>query len=237
MSIIYPQATDAPRQGKCTDPFLQLLDPVTVQAACLWRRALVASLEFNRIIPPTFARRLGVAVSVAQGLVNRLEREGYVRVPMKNKRLGKIVNKDHIRNTGIRKYFDKVRKEAESQIAQKAVPASETVDLTTDMQGERMDNITNGASSLSIGHMTNEPSATTAGVVATQPKVATLRLEDDESGLRRSPRIVSKRVRSAIDQSVEFELSNSQDMDLYSEASESRRKRRKASIASRSILV
>ena len=31
-------------------------------------------------------------------------------------------------------------------------------------------------------------------------QVATLRLEDDESGLRRSPRIVSKRVRSAIDQ-------------------------------------
>ena len=28
----------------------------------------------------------GVAVSVAQGLINRLEREGYVRVPMKNKR-------------------------------------------------------------------------------------------------------------------------------------------------------
>ena len=29
------------------------------QAACLWRRALLASLEFNRIIPPSFARRLG----------------------------------------------------------------------------------------------------------------------------------------------------------------------------------
>ena len=29
---------------------------------------------------------VGVAVSVAQGLINRLEREGYVRVPMKNKR-------------------------------------------------------------------------------------------------------------------------------------------------------
>ena len=81
-----------------------------LQAACLWRRALIASLEFNRIVAPTFARRLGkkawqynipkisqlynlyivrvsgVAVSVAQGLINRLEREGYVRVPMKNKR-------------------------------------------------------------------------------------------------------------------------------------------------------
>ena len=31
----------------------------------------------------------GVAVSVAQGLINKLEREGYVRVPMKNKRSGK----------------------------------------------------------------------------------------------------------------------------------------------------
>ena len=29
----------------------------------------------------------GVAVTVSQGLINRLEREGYVRVPMKNKKL------------------------------------------------------------------------------------------------------------------------------------------------------
>ena len=30
---------------------------------------------------------VGVAVTVSQGLINRLEREGYVRVPMKNKKL------------------------------------------------------------------------------------------------------------------------------------------------------
>ena len=30
-----------------------------MKAACLWRRAILASLEFNRVIPPPFARRLG----------------------------------------------------------------------------------------------------------------------------------------------------------------------------------
>ena len=30
---------------------------------------------------PAFSRRLGVEMSVAQGLVNRLEREGFVRAP------------------------------------------------------------------------------------------------------------------------------------------------------------
>ena len=65
-----------------------------------------------------------------------------------------------------------VRKEAETQRTGKTVPASKKTDLTTDVQGERMDDITNGASSLCISHKTNEPSAATAGVApAALPKV------------------------------------------------------------------
>lgn len=58
-----------------------------IQATCLWRRALSASIEFSRILTPQFAKRLGVEMSVAQGLVNRLEREGFVKASVKGKRL------------------------------------------------------------------------------------------------------------------------------------------------------
>lgn len=54
-----------------------------LQATCLWRRALVACGEITKLLTPAFSRRLGVEMSVAQGLVNRLEREGFVRAPPK----------------------------------------------------------------------------------------------------------------------------------------------------------
>ena len=56
------------------------------QSTCLWRRALLACTETTRVVPPSFAKRLGVEISVAQGLINRLDREGYVRPPAKGKR-------------------------------------------------------------------------------------------------------------------------------------------------------
>ena len=42
--------------------------------------------ETTRIQASSFSKRLGVEVSVAQGLINRLEREGFVRAPLKGKR-------------------------------------------------------------------------------------------------------------------------------------------------------
>lgn len=62
------------------------LTPVMLQATCLWRRTLLAALEVTRIQVPTFSRRLGVEITVAHGLVNRLEKEGYCQSANKGKR-------------------------------------------------------------------------------------------------------------------------------------------------------
>ena len=39
----------------------------------------------ERVFAPTLARRLGVGTTVAQGLVNRLEKEGYLKSQPKGK--------------------------------------------------------------------------------------------------------------------------------------------------------
>ncbi len=74
--------------GNChsTDPYLSGLDSLAVQATCLWRRALHAATETNRILIPSFARRLGVETTVATGLVQRLEKEGYCEPAKRGKR-------------------------------------------------------------------------------------------------------------------------------------------------------
>ena len=90
-----------------SDPILCYLNPITLQATCLWRRGLMACSESSRILVPGFARRLGVEINVAQGIVHRLEREGYITAPTKGKRLGKVVNKEKISTDGIKKYFDR----------------------------------------------------------------------------------------------------------------------------------
>ena len=50
-----------------------------VQSTCLWRRTLHACLDLSRMQPSGLARRLGVGVTVAQGIIERLEHEGYLR--------------------------------------------------------------------------------------------------------------------------------------------------------------
>lgn len=46
----------------------------------------MATSEMNRVIGPNLSRRLGVEGTVAQGLMNRLEKEGLVRSAGKGKR-------------------------------------------------------------------------------------------------------------------------------------------------------
>lgn len=60
-------------------------------------------------------------------------------------------------------------------------------------------------------------------------------MEEQKDPVRRSPRL-AKRALSSMDPSVEFEISESQDFDTTQEVT-GRRKRRKASVASRAILV
>lgn len=57
-----------------------------LKATCLWRRALLACMDMNRVLAPHLARRLGIEVTVAQGLMNRLEKEKFIKNPGKGKK-------------------------------------------------------------------------------------------------------------------------------------------------------
>ena len=64
----------------------------------------MASMEMTRVLPPMMCRRLGVEMPIAQGLINRMEREGFLRTNNKTKRSGKVVDKTKLAET-IEKYF------------------------------------------------------------------------------------------------------------------------------------
>lgn len=57
-----------------------------LQTTCLWRRALMAATESSRVIAPSMAKRLGIEVNIAHGLIDRLEKEGFVRNAGKGKK-------------------------------------------------------------------------------------------------------------------------------------------------------
>ncbi|GFR80041.1 HORMA domain-containing protein 2 [Elysia marginata] len=88
-----------------TDPYLSGLTSIAVQATCLWRRALMACTEFKRIVAPNLAKRLGIETTVAQGLINRLEKEGFISCAQRGKKLGKVVDKEKITKEGIPRYL------------------------------------------------------------------------------------------------------------------------------------
>ncbi|KAJ8299424.1 hypothetical protein KUTeg_023484, partial [Tegillarca granosa] len=68
-----------------TDAYLCNLSSIAVQATCLWRRALLAVSEMNRVLAPNLAKRLGTEITVAQGVINRLEKEGFIKNQGKGK--------------------------------------------------------------------------------------------------------------------------------------------------------
>ncbi|XP_052260774.1 uncharacterized protein LOC127864923 [Dreissena polymorpha] len=98
-------AKDMEEGKKVTDPYLTKLSSLQVQATCLWRRTLLACLDLDRVLAPTLATRLGVEVTVGQGLVNRLNKEGYLKPPTKPKKLGRVVDKEKITSEAIPKYL------------------------------------------------------------------------------------------------------------------------------------
>lgn len=69
-----------------TDPHLYKLTPIAIQTTCLWRRALMAATESSRVIAPSLAKRLGIEVNIAHGLIDRLEKEGFVKNAGKGKK-------------------------------------------------------------------------------------------------------------------------------------------------------
>ena len=43
---------------RCTDPDLSRMESVTLQSHCLWRRALVAVINMNKLLPHTLAKKM-----------------------------------------------------------------------------------------------------------------------------------------------------------------------------------
>ena len=46
----------------------------------------MACTEFKRVVAPQFAKRLGIETTVAQGLINRLEKEGFLNCSGRGKK-------------------------------------------------------------------------------------------------------------------------------------------------------
>ena len=62
----------------------------SLKATCLWRRTLVACLDMTKILAPLLAKRLGTEMTVAVGLMNRLEKEGFLKSAGKGKRYANL---------------------------------------------------------------------------------------------------------------------------------------------------
>jgi hypothetical protein len=50
-----------------------------IKMACLWRRTLMSCLEFDEVTISKVSVRLGIKKSVAMCLIDRLQREGYIK--------------------------------------------------------------------------------------------------------------------------------------------------------------
>lgn len=100
----------------CTDPSLVKMSLSDQQSLCLWRRVLLVCLEENKFTIQGLATKLGVENTVAHGFFNRLKMEGFINASSgKLKRNSKIVNVEKLRAVGIPLYFKKVNSEITKQ--------------------------------------------------------------------------------------------------------------------------
>ncbi|KAL5006817.1 hypothetical protein ScPMuIL_015623 [Solemya velum] len=213
----------AKKEGReCTDPNLPSVSEDEVQALCLWRRALVACIDMNRILPPHLARRLGVEMTVAQGLIHRLEKEKFIKNPGKGKRLGKLVDKEKILQEGIPKYFkssdvcesdknDSAMKDASDQI-EKLAAKTENMQLSRNKKKTMDDYIEN--------KVRNELNSDSDGKNSCK--------EERNSKKRGKKRAISK-----IDETAEFDVCDSQEVS----EDRPRKRKNKSSVVSKAILV
>ncbi|GAB1602710.1 HORMA domain-containing protein 1-like [Argonauta hians] len=93
---------------KSTDPSLMRLSPSTLQTTCMWRRALLLCSEESRLTLHEFTKKLSLENTVAHGLFNRLEKEGFIKKPEneKLKRSTKVIDSKKLA-AGLEKYFHK----------------------------------------------------------------------------------------------------------------------------------
>ncbi|WAR14021.1 hypothetical protein MAR_004126, partial [Mya arenaria] len=220
-----------------TDPYLTSLSSLQVQATCLWRRTLTACLELDRIVAHSLATRLGVEVTVAQGLVNRLNKEGFLKPPTKPKKLGRVVDKEKIKCEGLPKYMKKPEKKTSEDVVLEPTETAEVQREPEPIQVDEMETLAEKTESLNLQNETmsnrlsrskrrnktekvSEPKTDNKSTVASKP-------EGNKKGRGSRKRAFPKN-----NEDAEFELSSTQDV-----CEEEPKRRKKSSVPTNAIRV
>lgn len=222
-----------------TDPTLVGLSGQELQMTCLWRRALMACTEEKSVTVNGLSNRLGVGRALVSKVMQRLEREEYIR-PAKGKlsKQAKSVNTDKIKKEGIDKYFKKnpclkqssvkdvavesTRQEPDEGLS-KSVKSSQAKDIQTIVAGTLNLDLATGSASKS-GKVMNSNKTSVPVRASPRLKLKTI-LQENVS----KP---GKRLRSTAKDVYDFEFSNTQ--EDY-ETSSQPTKRRKASTSARDL--
>ncbi|XP_071955838.1 uncharacterized protein [Antedon mediterranea] len=212
--------TNDPESMKLCDSFLIGLSPVLIQSTCLWRRTLLSVSEISRIHAPNLAKKLCVEITVAQGLINRLEKEGYCKTTEKGKRLGKVINKQKVKEEGFKKYFSR------GQSVNHDVP-EETTSLTNQQDNSQVEQLTQKTEEIAITEKSQTEKLSQTRSQRSKNKKAPCSPTMSSGRRKRAYKVAV----SVDNKQNKFEISDSQDVEPMN----SGRKRRKASIARKSV--
>lgn len=188
----------------------------------------MAATESSRVIAPSLAKRLGIEVNIAHGLIDRLEKEGFVKNAGKGKKLGKMVDKEKIMEEGMKKYF--LQKAVISNEGTK-VEETENIDSTD----KHMEKITSMTESMELDGEKKPRKKKSGRISEIRQSPRLLQKKTDED--REIPQIQrkgKKRACSKIYENSEFEVADSQDVTADEDC---HRSKKKASDVTRAILV
>eukprot|EP00794_Sanderia_malayensis_P007678 gene7678-8514_t len=200
---------------RCTDTTLEKLSDSELMATCLWRRTLVSLLGMNRVTEKCLADKLGIEINIASKIIKRLVQEGYVKAKSKNKRLGKLVDKDRITDHAMMTYFRTDEEDRESV----------QLETTNENNEESLSSIVVKASKIDLEEKENPSSCKKSKSLEKKMMEIKEILQTKGNGRKRAVSTLNDE---------EFEISNSQDL---SEVQDERKKRKKASAARDSLLV
>ncbi|PIK43774.1 putative HORMA domain-containing protein 1-like [Apostichopus japonicus] len=240
--LCYACAKKSPENLTPTDPYLTNLKPANATALCLWRRSLIAATEFTKILLPSFAKRLSVEVPVARGLLNRLEKEGFVKAAGRG-RAGRIVEVKKIKSEGFLKYFQKRSSETETKTEKKElqkkdeegenIPEPELTEMESNEHQNEVESLTEKTAQMDVSSRSKRSKRkgltslqiTEKGDNPSNTKTKKLPIKPVNSKKQKS------RKRASISGN-DFEISDSQET-----GSQKGRKRRKASSVSKPVVV
>ncbi|XP_061174879.1 HORMA domain-containing protein 1-like [Saccostrea echinata] len=211
-----------------TDPYLYKLSPIAIQTTCLYRRALMATTESSRVVAPSLAKRLGVEVNIAHGLIDRMEKEGYVKNSGKGKKLGKMVDNEKIMSEGLEKYL--INK---TVITNQENKMEEIQDI--DSTEKHIEKITDMTEDMELGEQKKRRKKKLGPISEVRQSPRLLQKKpDDGKDSQQIQRKGKKRACSKIYENSEFEIADSQDVTVDEDYP---RSKKKASDVSKAIMV